>query len=595
MYRQENQQSNMESQEVHPLGPFDVTLLAKDGREFKAHRHVLSEASPFFQKLLHSDMKENKQGVVRLEVLNELLMKEILGFIYTGDVESLSEENAEELITAGDYLCLQNLKAVAGKFLERSMTTSNCVSTYYFAGTYHCDELAAKAKTFIQSNFAIVAKSEEFLNLTSHEVEDWISSDEITINAEEDVFNIIVGWIAKRREMRNGKFEELFRHVRLHFASRDFLLEELVTNDLVQQNESCMHRVTQAVDWIDRPTCCDPPSPKSPRKIFESDFLVAYKWHGESQACYVLDDDKWYQLPEAKFRQKVTCCDGKPHAIADDLSGAERYEPLYDKWVSLEWADGSEFLELDKFLDPYMLFEYGVCGILWDNGEIFAVVSDMLLKIQPKFLKYNLKSNSWKSLPFSFLAGKHGVCAVALNKHIYVVGGYGGNLHQQVPLNDAARFDTENNRWEVIATIQEARSFACGAAVNGKVYIAGGMGAGRNRLRFKSCEVYDEMTNEWCFIASLTVPRVNGSMLCVGGTLYVLGGSTSGTKKCTVECYDYERDEWRVKTTLPSSKGDEEFKACSVRLWKGALSERPQVIASTGKDGERQVKKCCIT
>ena len=170
MYRQENQQSHMESQEVHPLGPFDVTLLTKDGREFKAHRHVLSEASPFFEKLLHSDMKENKQGIVRLELLNELLMKEILGFIYTGDVENLSEENAEDLITAGDYLCLPSLKAVAGRFLERSMTTLSCVSTYYFAETYRCDELAAKAKTFIQSNFATVAKYEEFLNLTSHEV-----------------------------------------------------------------------------------------------------------------------------------------------------------------------------------------------------------------------------------------------------------------------------------------------------------------------------------------------------------------------------------------------------------------------------------------
>jgi len=33
----------------------DVTLVAKDGKEFKAHRQVLSEASPFFEKLLSSE------------------------------------------------------------------------------------------------------------------------------------------------------------------------------------------------------------------------------------------------------------------------------------------------------------------------------------------------------------------------------------------------------------------------------------------------------------------------------------------------------------------------------------------------------------
>ena len=31
--------------------PFDVTLAIQDGKEFKAHRRVLSEASPFFERL----------------------------------------------------------------------------------------------------------------------------------------------------------------------------------------------------------------------------------------------------------------------------------------------------------------------------------------------------------------------------------------------------------------------------------------------------------------------------------------------------------------------------------------------------------------
>ncbi len=34
--------------------PFDVTLVVEDGKEFKAHRDVLSEASPFFRVYIHS-------------------------------------------------------------------------------------------------------------------------------------------------------------------------------------------------------------------------------------------------------------------------------------------------------------------------------------------------------------------------------------------------------------------------------------------------------------------------------------------------------------------------------------------------------------
>ena len=314
----------MEHQDVHPLGPFDVTLLAKNVKEFKAHRHVLSQASPFFKNLLESDMKENKEGVIRLETLPELLMEEILGFIYTGDVQVMSEENATELIKAGDYLFLPNLKTIAGRFLERNrVTTLNCISTYYFAKTYRCDELAARAETFVQSNFAVVAKSEEFLNLRRREVEEWISSDEIVIKAEEDVFEIILGWKVKDQETRSGKFEELFRHVRLCFASRDSLVNNLMTNGLVQQNESCMNRVKQAMVWIDGLTSCLPPSPKLPRKIFGSDVLMAY---GQRTVVYYLpEEDKWYQFRE-KNDGEITQCDGKLYAISDCLTNVGCYE-----------------------------------------------------------------------------------------------------------------------------------------------------------------------------------------------------------------------------------------------------------------------------
>ena len=43
----------------------NITLVTKEGNEFKAHRNVLSAASPFFSKLLQSEMKEKEGGVIR--------------------------------------------------------------------------------------------------------------------------------------------------------------------------------------------------------------------------------------------------------------------------------------------------------------------------------------------------------------------------------------------------------------------------------------------------------------------------------------------------------------------------------------------------
>jgi len=98
--------------------PFDVTLVVADGKEFKAYRRVLSEASPFFEKLFNSGMRESKEGVVRLEMLSEAGMTDTLEFIYIGSIQIPSEDQAQELITMitmADYLVLPHLKTAAGK------------------------------------------------------------------------------------------------------------------------------------------------------------------------------------------------------------------------------------------------------------------------------------------------------------------------------------------------------------------------------------------------------------------------------------------------------------------------------------------------
>ena len=92
--------------------PCDVTLGVRDGK-FKAQKKFLPEASSFFEKLLNSDMKECKEGVVRLEIFTDSLMRNTLEFIYTGNVQILDEDDARDLIMLADYLLLPKLKILA--------------------------------------------------------------------------------------------------------------------------------------------------------------------------------------------------------------------------------------------------------------------------------------------------------------------------------------------------------------------------------------------------------------------------------------------------------------------------------------------------
>ena len=107
-------------QELACLGPCDMILVAKDGKQFQVHRNVPLQASPFFEKLLSSDMKENNEGVIRLPTVTDSQMADILKFIYNGSVQFTSEENAKKLIETAGFLRFSNLKStMAGKFLEQ--------------------------------------------------------------------------------------------------------------------------------------------------------------------------------------------------------------------------------------------------------------------------------------------------------------------------------------------------------------------------------------------------------------------------------------------------------------------------------------------
>ena len=212
--------------------PYDITLVVDDGKKIKVHRRVLSEASPVFEKMLTSEIKETQEGVVLLEMITELGLMELLEYIYTCSVPISADDN---------YFDLPHLKYHAGRALEQTLNSSNSISTYRVTKTYHYKELARHTKEYVELNFTNVARTEEFLGLPYQDVKKWLSSDEINVNAEEDVFEIILRWTSYKIGERNKYFPDLFREVRLNHVSRDFLLSDVVTNDLVNDNKPCLN------------------------------------------------------------------------------------------------------------------------------------------------------------------------------------------------------------------------------------------------------------------------------------------------------------------------------------------------------------------
>ena len=506
----------------------DITLVSKDNIELKAHRNVLSAATPFFYKLLQSDMKENREGIIRLEEISGSVMEDVLEFIYTGTVE-VTQENAEELIAAGNYLIIPGLKTASGRFLEGEMSDKNCISTFYFAEKYDCDELITNSRRFIHKNIVSVAKLDEFLHLEAEKIAKWISSDEITVSEEADVFKIILDWVNHRKSERKTAFEELFGHVRLGFLSRD-CLEDVVTNELLRENSACVKLVLDAT--VQMATFVDEDDfLQSPRGCLDTRVIVARG--GKHTFCYIPEEDLWKRLPDglkdidAKLTQMIKFRDQL--FTFTNNQNSERYDPVFNVWSELNLSTNSAKLAVLK-------------------GEIYAVEFDTKNRTTAT-KRYNVKQYEWERLDSYHRECRQGACVIAAGSHLYAFGGKNLCFSNN---GTAERFDTVKNEWERIADMLEERSDAFGVASQEKILVAGGNGS---RERLETCEMYNTLTNEWQLVANLNVPRCYGSMVCLNGKLYVLGGERGPyrhSRELSVECFDPVNDQWIHKTTIPA-------------------------------------------
>ena len=540
----------------------DITLVAKEGNEFRAHKNVLSAASPFFVKLLQSEMREKDEGVIRFEDISGLILADVLEFIYTGSVE-VNETNAKNLIIAAEYLLIEGLKTKSGRFLEQQITCSNCISTFRFAEKYRCEELVANSTKFILDNFASVAESEEFLDQKAEEVEKWISNDEIRLATEEDVLKIILNWIEHDKSERKGKFKKLFGQVRLVLLSRDSLLT-VVTHELVRQDSECLTKVLDAIDVVR--TASEDINGQSPRKRLETQAIVV--GGGEYLLCYLPmlpEKDAWKTMSYLTKEQQNLSHGTKMINFHDQLytiNGyhVQRYDPVFDIWATLR---------LDI---PYRTEYVGVC-----RGQLYAInIDDNETTGRTSTVKkFDVESNSWQTVHSSSWGCRYDSCIVAAGNCLYVLGGGTTRSYStQECVTVSERFDIIGHQWEKIADMQQGRAYAFGVAFEGKIFVAGGKD--RSRKELNSCEVYNITTDEWQFVGSLNVPRLHGSMLCVNGTIYVLGGSLPRYAHAyTVEVYDPVGNKWTQKTTIPVQRIPEKerssFSGCALKLSRGVL------------------------
>ena len=82
------------------------------------------------------------------------------------------------------------------------MDETNCLGIQSFAEAHSCLELQQKARCFALKHFPDLITGEEFEAIPETQLIDLISSDELEVHREEDVFSAIVKWVESSVDVR---------------------------------------------------------------------------------------------------------------------------------------------------------------------------------------------------------------------------------------------------------------------------------------------------------------------------------------------------------------------------------------------------------
>ena len=504
-----------------------------DQARLKAHRNVLCAASPFFYNALNTEMKEKKEGVIRLEEASKGLMEDILEYLYTGHVY-ISERNAVDLLAMADYLIIPSLKVKSCELISQSMSHTNCLLFYYAAMRYQCTGLQERTRNFIFANFMSVTGTDDFLELSRKQVEEWISSDEIKVKSEEEVFQVIVRWMEEREIGEREEFFQLLRHVRFMHVPRSYVLSNILPHPLVKGSETCTafaldSTMTTSLKSSSRP-------PRNCLKTCEDGLFTMWQ---EKSFCYLPSENKWHEMCNLLSKKNCYPCSsavvcGKLYVSVEEHRIIERYDPFSNSWVSLmsnRGVDTYERLALANF-----------------QGSLFAVGGKTSDQVVNKVQKYNPDTDLWQEVaPMS--VARAGVCVVADESSMYAIGGWS----RIGVLNVVEKYDPQRNSWSKVASTREKKAYCCGVLVNSKVFLFGGVKRKVPAIISTLIEIYDPVSDGWTSVQNTFLRSIPISAVSLKEEIFVLVRKKENERVIhQVNIYHGETNEWKLCAIAPT-------------------------------------------
>ena len=418
----------------------DVTLEV-EGRQLVTHRCVLAASSQFFYTMFHSGMKESNQTLLKLHSVSFESMSLILDYFYTREIV-VNHDNVLELLNTASFLLVTPVKMACIQILNNQLSIENCFSILQVAEQFGASDLAKRASDSIKENFFSAVNNEEFVSISKKSLINFISSDEIQVEREEEVYQAVLKWVKYDEENRVSDLPELLIHLRKKSLPKGFLKSEMSKEPLLAAISSLLE--------------------SSKRKI-------KTKWTKKKRGKRTGADDK----PEAERTRTSTELHNVMIGISSVLNGSCKAF-CYD-------LDKKETFVLSDYPNMHVGPELAVIGrslYIIGGSKSFNGFPPRLSTLCLDEVKNQRKSSfsifsmdpEWETKA-PYKVSRISASLAQLNGLLYYIGGW---LEDGSCCNTVECYNPEMDEWVFCASLNTSRSRAGCVTGDGHIYIIGG-------------------------------------------------------------------------------------------------------------------------
>ncbi|XP_069039717.1 kelch-like protein 17 isoform X3 [Lepisosteus oculatus] len=510
-------------------------------KEIKAHKVVLASCSPYFHAMFTSEMSESRQTHVTLHDIDPQALEQLVQYAYTAEIV-VGEGNVQTLLPAASLLQLNGVRDACCKFLLSQLDPSNCLGIRGFADTHSCSDLLKSAHKYVLQHFVEVSKTEEFMLLPLKQVLDLISSDNLNVPSEEEVYRAVLSWVKHDIDGRRQHVPRLMKCVRLPLLTRDFLMSNVDTELLVRHHSECKDLLIEALKYHlmpeqrgvlsnsrTRPRRCEGASPV----LFAVGGGSLFAIHGDCEA-YDTRTDRWHMVASMSTRRArvgVAAIGNKLYAVGgydgtSDLATVESYDPVTNSWQP----------------EVSMGTRRSCLGVAVLHGLLYAAGGYDGASCLNSAERYDPLTGTWTSIAAMSTRRRY-VRVATLDGNLYAVGGYDSSSH----LATVEKYDPQTNTWTSVANMISRRSSAGVAVLEGMLYVAGG-NDGTSCLN--SVERFNYKANTWESVAPMNIRRSTHDLVAMDGWLYAVGGNDGSSSLNSIEKYNPRTNKWMAASCM---------------------------------------------